>query len=208
MPAELTLRTADAISLEAQWNAPDGEARAVAVLCHPHPLYGGSMHAGVIDELFWALPAQGVAALRFNFRGVEGSGGEHGKGVAERQDVAAAVAEAAQRAQGAPVFVAAWSFGADVSLCTPLAELAGWFLIAPPLSVQPLAEMAEIAADPRPKRLAQPEHDQFNPPPKAAAATAGWTNTEVAPVPGADHFLMGHGSEVIRLAVDFAGRLS
>jgi alpha/beta superfamily hydrolase len=91
MAAEsLVLTTTDGIRLEAQIDVPDGVHGAV-VLCHPHPLYGGSMHDGVPDALFRALPARGIAAIRFNFRGVGASTGTHDKGDAERHDVAAAI---------------------------------------------------------------------------------------------------------------------
>ena len=91
MAAEsLVLTTTDGIRLEAQIDVPDG-VHGAAVLCHPHPLYGGSMHDGVPDALFRALPARGIAAIRFNFRGVGASTGTHDKGDAERHDVAAAI---------------------------------------------------------------------------------------------------------------------
>jgi uncharacterized protein len=101
----LTLTTDDGVALEAELDVPDG-ATTVVVLAHPHPLYGGSMRTGVPDALFRALPTEGVGALRFNFRGVEGSAGTHDKGGAERLDVAAAVAAVAL-----PVVVCGWSFG-------------------------------------------------------------------------------------------------
>ena len=56
------------------------------VLCHPHPQYGGTMRSIVIGALFDALPPRGVACLRFNFRGVEGSEGAHDFGNLERVD--------------------------------------------------------------------------------------------------------------------------
>ena len=84
------LRTSDGVHLEAELAVPD-EAWAVAVLTHPHPRYGGDMHALVTGVLFEALPAAGVAALRFNFRGTGRSGGTHGGGGPERADVVAAV---------------------------------------------------------------------------------------------------------------------
>ena len=68
-PVKLT--TADGLTLEGELAVPD-EAWGAAVLAHPHPQYGGTMRSIVIGALFQALPEAGVAALRFNFRGVGG----------------------------------------------------------------------------------------------------------------------------------------
>jgi alpha/beta superfamily hydrolase len=185
----LSLAAADGVELEAELAAPDG-AWAAVVLAHPHPLYGGSMRTGVPAALFEALPAAGVAALRFNFRGVEGSSGVHDHGVAERLDVAAAVDALASTARAVPLVVCGWSFGADVSLCVVDPRIAGWCAVAPPLAVAPRDDML-AAPDPRPKHLLVPEHDQYDPPARATATTADWVNTTIEVVPMADHFLAG-----------------
>ncbi|MDH3682045.1 MAG: hypothetical protein OEV40_19075, partial [Acidimicrobiia bacterium] len=99
------IETTDGVSLEAEAAAPgDGPPPSGAVVaCHPHPLYGGSMHANVVDALFRTLPGLGAAVLRFNFRGAGSSGGIHDEGRAERLDVEAAVAAAKERWPGSPV---------------------------------------------------------------------------------------------------------
>ena len=86
-------------------------AWAAAVLAHPHPQFGGSMRSIVIGALFSALPSAGVAALRFNFRGVEGSEGTFDEGRGERQDVVAAVDVLHPITEGLPLVLAGWSFG-------------------------------------------------------------------------------------------------
>ncbi|HLX38654.1 MAG TPA: alpha/beta fold hydrolase, partial [Candidatus Binataceae bacterium] len=68
----------------------NGEARG-AVVCHPHPLYGGSMHNNVVEAMLNALWRCGYATLRFNFRGVGESDGEHSAGVGETDDAKAAL---------------------------------------------------------------------------------------------------------------------
>lgn len=70
------LTTSDGVALEAELDVP-ADAWAAVVLAHPHPLYGGSMRDGAPAILFERLPTEGVAALRFNFRGVGASGGVH-----------------------------------------------------------------------------------------------------------------------------------
>ena len=181
--------TEDGLALEAEIDVPAGASAAV-VLAHPHPLYGGSMRTGVPAALFERLPLEGVAALRFNFRGVEGSAGTHDRGVAERLDVTAAVDALASAVASAPLVVCGWSFGADVSLCVDDPRISAWCPVAPPLSVVPIGDMC-ASTDPRPKHLLVPEHDQYDPPDRARATTAGWTNTTLEVVRMADHFLGG-----------------
>ncbi|HEX4904613.1 MAG TPA: hypothetical protein VFU93_04120 [Acidimicrobiales bacterium] len=196
MPA-LTLTTDDGVTLEAELDLPAG-VTAVVVLAHPHPLYGGSMRTGVPDALFRALPPEGVGALRFNFRGVEGSGGVHDEGVAERLDVAAAVA-----AVDLPVVVCGWSFGGDVSLCVDDERIVGWCPVAPPLAIVPVDEM-RAPSDARPKHLLVPEHDQYSPPERSTAVTASWLNTTLEVVPSTDHFLGGALARVAASVLAFA----
>ena len=93
MITSLRLATADGLSLDAELNEPDGPARAGMVLCAPHPLSGGNMCATVVDDLFGALPAHGIACLRFDFRGVGSSEGVHDDGIPPR----AAAAHLARR---------------------------------------------------------------------------------------------------------------
>ena len=117
----LTLTTPDGLSLEAELATPERAPRAAAVLCHPHPQYGGTMRSIVIGALFDALPAAGITCLRFNFRGVERSTGAHDDGHGELLDVRAALATLAEgRAGDEPVVLAGWSFGATSSCDGPI----------------------------------------------------------------------------------------
>jgi alpha/beta superfamily hydrolase len=205
----LRVQTSDGLLLEAEYTWAGPGERAAVVLAHPHPQQGGSMRSLVTSELFRALPQHGLSVLRFNFRGVEGSEGEHGGGVDEHDDVIAAIdALEAQRpgSEGAPLVLAGWSFGADVSLSVVDPRLAGWFLIAAPLRILPMAAFV-AAQDPRPKCFVVPERDQFCPPPKLRAKTSDWVNTEVHDIAGADHFLVGRTRAAVELLVGFADSL-
>ena len=199
------LRTDDGLLLECEV-AVAAEATAGVVLAHPHPLHGGSMRSLVTSELFRALPGHGITAVRFNFRGVGGSEGSHGGGVAERADVVAAIGLAGRVAPELPLVVAGWSFGGDVALTVDDPRLAAWFLIAPPLRSVHLDDMA-AAHDPRPKLLVVPEHDAFRPPDDARRVTAGWTATRVVEVAGADHYFAGRTDRVVELLVAFLAEL-
>lgn len=145
------------------------------------------MHAHVIDALFQALPSFGVPALRFNFRGVQGSDGRHDHGHRERLDVAAAIDHAVQQRPDAPVRLIGWSFGADLALATSHDAIDQWIAIAPPLRVVEAADMV-AGPDDRLKHLIIGEHDAFRPPTEALAATAPWINTRIDQIDGADHF--------------------
>ncbi len=106
--------SADGLSLEGRLTPGAGD-RGV-VLCHPHPLYGGSMLTPVIMTVEAAFHAAGFTTLAFNFRGVGGSEGTHGEGRAEVADVAGALAHLRAALDAAPrlVAVAGYSFGSHV----------------------------------------------------------------------------------------------
>ncbi len=202
MPLQpLTLTAGDGVSLEAELAAPDPAVgtRAGMVLCHPHPLHGGTMRSIVISALFAALPDVGVTCLRFNFRGVEASGGEHDFGDAERHDALAAIeALAGCLPPGAPLVLAGWSFGADVALSVRDDRLAAWFGVAAPLRF--LHDVGAVAHDLRPKLLVLAEHDEIRSPADVQAEVASWTNTTVEVVGGASHFFVGKTDPLVALA--------
>jgi len=205
VPVErVTLKTSDGLSLEGELAVPD-EPWCAAVLAHPHPQYGGSMRSIVIGALFAALPDNGIAALRFNFRGVEGSEGEFDDGRGERRDIVAALDMLHPITEGLPLVLAGWSFGADTSLDVVDERLTAWFAVAPPLRH---GGDYEAATDPRPKFVAVPEHDQFRSPSAANPILSSWTNTTVEVVKGADHFLVGRKDKAVELFLSFAKPLS
>lgn len=204
----LELHSVDGPVLEAELCLPD-RARAAVVLCHPHPQHGGSMRSIVTSELFRTLPEAGLAVLRFNFRGVEGSTGEHDGGRGERHDVEAAIAAVTAVVPDLPLFVSGWSFGGDTSLTVLDDRITAWLPCAPPLRIVPVDEITAAAGiDPRPKVLIVPEHDQFRDPGSARDATATWSATEVVAVPGADHFFVGRTDRVAAIVVDAIDRLT
>lgn len=90
--------------------------RYAAVVCHPHPLFGGTLHNKVVHTLARSLRMGGAATVRFNFRGVGGSEGRHDDGVGETADTLAAVAWARLRWPAVPLLLAGFSFGAAVAI--------------------------------------------------------------------------------------------
>lgn len=99
-------------AVEALRDLPDGLSRGVAVIAHPHPLFGGTMDNKVVQTLARAFVQSGWTALRFNFRGVGASAGTHDEGRGETDDLLALVA--AQAPEG-PLALAGFSFGSFVA---------------------------------------------------------------------------------------------
>ena len=99
--------------LEALLNAGAPEASHAALVCHPHPLYGGTLHNKVVFHAMKALNSFGFPVLRFNFRGTGLSEGEHDHGNGERDDVRTAL-DWLEREFPMPIIFAGFSFGAAV----------------------------------------------------------------------------------------------
>jgi alpha/beta superfamily hydrolase len=167
---------------------PDAAPLAVAVL-HPHPDHGGDRRNPVVEACFRTAIDAGWAAVRFDFS-------------ASDTAVARSEAEAALDLlpAGVPLAVIGYSFGAAVAGMLTDARITGWVLIAAPIAA---ASSLPVGADPRPKLLLVPEHDQYCPPPVAADATAAWDLTYLETIPGADHFLAGATGTVAQKAVAF-----
>jgi uncharacterized protein len=197
-----TLTTDDGLALEAEYATAAGELRGAVVLCHPHPQYGGTMRSIVISALFGALPDRGIACLRFNFRGVEGSEGSHGGGVEERRDAQAAVDALAKEVGDAlPLTLIGWSFGGDVALSIGDQRLRGWVGIAPPLRFD--HEIHVVASDVRPKLLVLAAHDEFRDPAEIEQEVTDWTNTRTEVIAGASHFFVGRTDRVVSAVSEF-----
>jgi uncharacterized protein len=176
---DIRVPTPDGAELVGDLIEVDG-AWAGAVVCHPHPDFGGDRHNLVVDRVFHALAAAGVTALRFDFR----PGGEATDVVAALDRVAVCVDEAR------PLWLVGYSYGADIALSVDDPRVAGWAAVAPPFRFG-AGPVVAPGGDPRPVLLVAAAHDQFHPPDRLRAATAGWPAATVVEVPGADPFLAG-----------------
>ncbi|MGC1188245.1 MAG: alpha/beta fold hydrolase [Candidatus Acidiferrales bacterium] len=186
-------------SLEALFwdlSAADGAPRFAAVVCHPHPLFGGTMHNKVVYQAAKTLHRAGLPVLRFNFRGAGLSQGEHDNGRGEQDDVRAALDFLAQQFPGVRLLVAGFSFGAWVGLrvgCEDarVAALAG--LGMPVGNV----DASYLSSCTKPKLLVSGDRDQFAPKEKLEAIVANLSgqakkSTDLVLIAGADHFFTGH----------------
>jgi hypothetical protein len=150
---------------------PPGPPRAAAVVCHPHPSFGGTMHNNVVYRVARALRAHGISTLRFNFRGVGTSTGVHAGGVGEREDVTAALDLLAGHHPSLPLWLAGFSFGARVGLAVGAADqrvgkLLGLGLV--PRAQGPLEsadsalfDFAFLVGCSKPKVFVHGEHDEL-----------------------------------------------
>jgi uncharacterized protein len=146
--------------LEARLDLPDGEPRAVAVCGHPHPLHGGTMHTKALYQTAKALTRVGVAALRFNFRGVGLSGGTFDAGPGEQDDFRAALTFAEARFPGVPLWAAGMSFGSWIALTVGVADPRVSLLlgVAPPVDRYDFSALATSA---KPKFFVHGEDDEL-----------------------------------------------
>lgn len=210
----ITFEAEDGVVLEGELRLPEGTRRAPAVICHPHPQFGGSKDHPLLWAIRNELASKGFLVLSFNFRGVMGSGGAHGGGVEELKDVRAAVGRA-QAEQDGPVFVCGWSFGAHTALREALDDerVGSLALIGLPLgetrgAFPDLPDRDRLGAFDRPLLLVAGEADPFCPVPELKALGRRLSRARVEILPGTDHFFWRREQEVARLAASFAEETS
>jgi hypothetical protein len=196
----------DGLKLEGLVAVPDG-ATGAGVVCHPHPLYGGSMHNNVVEAVLEAMWTIKRATLRFNFRGVGASEGDYDGGAGEARDALAAVAWLASHADAGErgVLLAGYSFGAAVAMRVGMDARSVERLIAIAL---PLA-MTEVEVSGRkPVLLISGDRDAYSPVDRVQAlASRLGAAAEVRIVAGADHFFGGFEAELSReIAAALSGK--
>lgn len=178
-------------AIEALRDVPEqGTARGVAVIAHPHPLFGGTMHNKVVQTLAKAFVQCGWQTVRFNFRGVGASAGMHDGGLGEADDMLAVIGQVAP--QG-PLALAGFSFGAFVTsqVAQTLVPVRGLDKLVLVGTAASRFSVAPIALDLHDKTLVlHGEQDDTVP----LSSVMDWARPQSLPVmvvPGAGHFFHG-----------------
>ena len=190
----VTLHTADGLALVGELALPERAAPAATlVTLHPLPTHGGSMDSHLLRKMAWRLPAlAGLAVLRFNTRGHDGSGGTFGGGREERFDVAAALDFVESRDLPEPWLVG-WSFGTDLALQHGRdPSVQGAVLLSPPLRSATDEDLDAWAAFGRPLVCVVPELDDYLRPAEARLRFARVPQARVIDVPGSKHLFVGY----------------
>ena len=185
---------------------------AVAVVCHPHPLFGGTLDNKVVYTVARAFEQLGAPAIRFNFRGVAASGGSYDEGRGESEDALAIIRFGRQRWPGAPLWLAGFSFGGAVAArIAAVAKAERLVLVAPGITRLERADFeAARAAQPQcPWLIVQGDADDVVPP----AAVLDWAAGRqplpgvpaptVSVLPGAGHFFHGRINELREAVLAF-----
>lgn len=173
------------------WTSPRSSPALTAMVCHPHPLYGGTLHNKVVFQAARTLHRFGIPVLRFNFRGAGMSEGAHDNGRGEHDDVRTALDYLGREFPGLPVLLAGFSFGAWVGLrvgCEDarVRELVGLGL---PVNEMDLSYLRDCT---KPKLFIQGANDQYGAHEKVEALVAELPQPKrLVFVEGADHFFAG-----------------
>ena len=182
--------------LEALLDSPqNADGASVAVVCHPHPLYGGTMTNKVVHTLAKAFNELGISAVRFNYRGVGASEGKYDEGNGETDDALAVIDWAMQRWPKARLWLAGFSFGGPVAIRAAVRRNADRLVTVAP-AIQKVAVDASNLPQ-IPWLLLQGDKDEL----VDAEEVQRWVNTLQRPpqlllLPGVDHFFHGRLNEL------------
>jgi len=185
--------------IECVLKRPDAaDTPSAAVVCHPHPLFGGTMHNKVVHAAAEAIVDAGIPVLRFNFRGVGGSGGTHDGGRGEQDDLRSVLDHLARLFPDRRLLVAGYSFGAFVALALGCRDPRAHALIGIGIPVN-LVGFGFLRDCRKPLTLIQGDGDAFGPLLQVMALAAVVPGgARVVVVKGAAHNFAGHLDEMAR----------
>jgi alpha/beta superfamily hydrolase len=194
--------------LEAVLEEPeDGAPRIAALVCHPHPLFGGTLHNKVVYRIARGLRRSGAVVLRFNFRGVGHSTGTNDEGRGELDDARYALEFLSRRYPGVPAIIAGFSFGAYVGLNVAASDDRVQAMIGLGVPARMFGDNT-LQESHKPKLFIHGTVDEVAPYDQAQQ----WFDLVPAPkrmiaVQGADHFFQGRLEEVQAIIADFVRSL-
>jgi uncharacterized protein len=178
------------------WTVASTEPELVALVCHPHPLFGGTMHNKVVYQAAKGLHRRGIPVLRFNFRGAGLSEGTHHGGRGEQDDVRAALDYLAGEFPGRPILLGGFSFGAWVGLRVGCDDARVRKLIGLGLPVNN-SDLSYLRNCAKPKLIIQGGNDQFGSRGEIEALFATMPEPKrLVVIAGVDHFFRGKLEQV------------
>ena len=208
---------------EVIFNGPDGRLEGryqpnpapgapIALILHPHPLYGGTMNNKVVFNLYQTFVRRGFAVLRFNFRGVGRSQGTYDNGQGELSDAASALDWVQSLHPNAgQCWIAGFSFGAWIAmqLLMRRPELTGFVAVSPPAS---LFDFNFLAPCPSSGLIVHGTEDDLVPEPEVAKLAQRLGNqrdikVDYRKVPGANHFFANHSETLGTLVDDYLDKM-
>ena len=186
--------------LEALLNAGTPGATHAALVCHPHPLFGGTLHNKVVFHAMKALNSFGFPVLRFNFRGTGLSEGVHDYGTGEMEDVRTAL-DWLEHEYTLPIIFAGFSFGAAVGLRTACPDARVQALIGLGIPVAPIDDrnydFTFLQSCAKPKLFVSGTRDQFGPKAKLEGVVGALPDPKkLVLIESADHFFEGRLREM------------
>jgi alpha/beta superfamily hydrolase len=186
---------------------PGSAAENVAVICHPHPLYGGTMTNKVVHMLAKACNELGLPSVRFNYRGVGASAGAYGEGKGETDDAIAVLDWARARWPHAGLWLGGFSFGGAVAIRAAVAREVGRLITIAPAIRRVAVDNANLPACPW--LLVQGDEDELVDP----ADIQRWVTTLPAPpelvmLQGVQHFFHGRMTDLRQVVIDWVRRTS
>lgn len=182
-----------------------GESKGVALVLHPHPLGGGTMHNKVVFRAAAALNDAGLVVLRINFRGVGQSTGEHDDGRGEQDDVVAGLDYLSEHYAGQRIFLCGFSFGAAVGLSVGIRDPRVGHLIGigTPLNKYDFSFLASCR---KPLLLVHGQHDEYGEVERVRKLVEGVQNSvpvQLVVIPGAGHFFDDQLDELKRVITEW-----
>jgi alpha/beta superfamily hydrolase len=184
--------------LEALVKEPVGLARGAAVVCHPHPIHGGTMHTKAVYRAAQALNDAGLVTLRFNFRGVGASTGSFDEGIGEREDLEAALDWLEREYPTLPLFAGGFSFGSMVALSVGVDDERVVALFGLGLPVDKDAyDYSFLEQTEKPILVVQGENDEFGSGEMVSKLLDPLgTHITLVRIPGSDHFFRDRPDEL------------
>jgi alpha/beta superfamily hydrolase len=189
--------------IEAILKEPTIQVTRAAIVCHPHPLFGGTMHNKVVYRIARAFADAGFAVLRFNFRGTGRSQGEHDDGRGEREDLRTAIEFIEQKYPGSELWLAGFSFGSMVMLRTAACDDRVRAFVAAGVPVSRY-DFSDLPRCNKPKLFVQGALDQYGATQDLVKLFESMDEPkELKIIEDADHFFEGHLPELAAAVTAF-----